>query len=236
MHLMYVDESGDTGYPKDNGEFPHSGGPTRHFARSGIILHDKRWQAINDRLSNFKRARHLTWDAEIKATHLRSGKGVFSPWSPADRQVFLNDLLDSVGKELDISIISIAIDKSKIDRSQRERFTNPSVRSLELLLERYNTFLGQQGDKCGLVILDTCESNVDENLRYFQSYPREFSENITPRRIVEGTLFMPSHTTNLLQIADVCTNVVYRKLVRTDGNQDEYSRIQTRVWAHKVWP
>jgi hypothetical protein len=44
------------------------------------------------------------------------------------------------------------------------------VRSLELLLERYDRFLDDQPDKAGVVILDACEESKDDNLRYFQSY------------------------------------------------------------------
>jgi hypothetical protein len=39
MHLMYVDESGDSGLINS---------PTRYFVRTGIVLHDLRWHdALN---------------------------------------------------------------------------------------------------------------------------------------------------------------------------------------------
>ncbi len=120
-------------------------------------------------VADFKHSRGLPWDAEIKATHLRRGKGAFAGWSAVDRHHFLIDLLDSIARETDIHLLVVAINKERIDRAQRERFTNPSVRSLELLLERYNGFLGEQRDKTGMVILDAAESRSDENLRYFQS-------------------------------------------------------------------
>lgn len=235
MHLMYVDESGDCGYPASGG-FPPNGGPTRLFVRGGVIVHGWRWMRIQDSMANFKTSHRLKWDAEIKATHLRAGKGAFAHWSPKDRRTFLLDLLDSVGREIDISILVVVIDKESVDRQQRERFTNPAVRSLELLLEHYNQFLAEQKDKTGIVILDPVESSNDENLRYFQNYLLRFSDHLDPRRIVEGTLFMPSHTSNLLQLADVCTNVAYRHYARPDGNEEEYSRIRGRVVTEKRWP
>lgn len=235
MHILYVDESGDGGYPAD-GVFPPGGGPTRYFVRAGVVVHAWKWFRVNQLLDNFKASRGLRWDAEIKATHLRAGKGAFAGWAPADRRQFVLDLLESIRREIDVHILVVAINKKAVDLQQRERYTNPSVRSLELLLERYNLFLTRQSDKAGIVILDAVEARNDENLRYFQNYLLAFSDHIDRRRIVEGTLFMPSHTSNLLQLADVCANVCYRRFARDDRNAEEWERIRERVTIEKVWP
>jgi len=235
MHLIYVDESGDCGFPSSGG-FPSTGGPTRYFVRAGVVVHGWKWGHVNNTIAQLKQSRGLAWNDEIKATHLRAGKGAFAGWSPSDHRQFLLDMLDSISREIDVHILVVAIDKTRVDRAQRQRFTDPSVRSLELLLERYNLFLRGQSDRSGIAILDSVESKSDENLRYFQSYLLRFSDHLDPRRIVEGTLFMPSHTSNLLQVADVCTNVIYRRYARPDGNRDEYERIEPRVCAEKLWP
>ncbi|MCH8241888.1 MAG: DUF3800 domain-containing protein, partial [Planctomycetes bacterium] len=189
MHLMYVDESGDPGLPAD-GKFAENGGPTRYFVRAGVIVHAWKWWGVNDSIASFKKSRSLPWSAELRAHDLRSGKGAFKGWKVADRLVVLDDLLDTVGKELDISILAVVIDKTKVDPLQRSRYSNPSVRSFEFLLERYSSFLGQQSDRCGVAILDSVEQKNDANLRYFQSFLRERSEHLDGRRVVEGTLFM----------------------------------------------
>ena len=235
MHMMYVDESGDPGYPRSK-DFPVSGGPTRFFVRAGVVLHGWKWMQVSRMVTDFKKSHGLSWDSEIKAKYVRRGKKAFAGWSPSDRKQFLLDLLDSIGREIEIHILVVVIAKDSVDRSQRVRFTNPSVRSLELLLERYNLFLSEQIDKCGIAILDATESQNDENLRYFQNYLLTFSDHLEPRRIAEGTLFMPSHTTNLLQLADVCANVIYGRYARPDGNREEYKRIESRVYAEKIWP
>lgn len=235
MHIMYVDESGDGGFPAD-GAFPDTGGPTRWFVRGGIVLHGRQWLRVHRIVSSFKRSRHLPWNAEIKATHLRAGKGSFAGWPPHDRKQFLLDLLETITRETTLRVLVVAINKPKVDLSKRDRLSRPEVRSLELLLERYNEFLGMQPDKNGVVILDSVESASDENLRYFQSYLLEHSDHLEPRRIVEGAMFMPSHTTNLLQVADVCTNVAYRRFARADRNREEYARLKNRIWVEKVWP
>lgn len=230
MHLMYVDESGDTGYPKAGCGFPATGGPTPWFVRAGVIVHSWKWAGIHERICQFKPSRFLKWDAEIKANHLRAAAGAFKSWSPQDRKHFLNDFLDTIGREMDVSILSVHIDKSKVDLARRDRLTNPSVRSLELLLELYNVFLGHQPDKTGCVVLDSVNAKNDSEIRYFQNYLRTFSDHLDHRRIIDGTFFLGSHESTFLQVADVCTNVLYV------NDPAEVSRISHRRAASKVWP
>ena len=49
MHMMFVDESGDPGYPP-GGKWRRWGGST-HFARVGVIIHGWKWKAWHDRLT-----------------------------------------------------------------------------------------------------------------------------------------------------------------------------------------
>ena len=65
MHMMFVDESGDPGYPP-SGNWQGWGG-TRLFVRVGVIIHGWKWKTWHQRLFEFKHNRGLTWDAEIKA-------------------------------------------------------------------------------------------------------------------------------------------------------------------------
>ncbi len=87
-----------------------------------------------------------------------------------------------------------------------------------------------------MTILDSVEQRNDDNLRYFQSFLRERSDHLDGRRVVEGTLFMPSHTTNLLQLADLCANVLYRYYAGEFLRATEYARIEDRIAKIKVWP
>ena len=87
MYMMFVDESGDPGYPP-GGKWKGWGGST-HFARVGVIIHGWKWWAWNDKLTSFKRNRGLTWDAEIKASDIRRGQGAFVGRDKAERQFFL---------------------------------------------------------------------------------------------------------------------------------------------------
>jgi hypothetical protein len=198
--------------------------------RSGIVVHSWKWSAIHDLICQFKTSRFLKWDAEIKGNHLRTAKGAFSGWDESARRNFLNDFLDTIGREIDVTILWVRIEKAKVDLTRRDRLTNPSVRSLELLLELYNTFLGHAKDKTGGVVLDSVNYKNDSELRYFQNYLRTFSDHLDHRRIIDGTFFLGSHESSFLQIADVVANVMF---VNDPG---EVARLRHRVWGWNTWP
>ncbi len=227
MHMLFVDESGDPGYPKD-GNWSRWGA-SKFFVRVGLIIHGWKWKAWNERLVSFKFNRGLMWDAEIKASHLRRGNGAFVGWDEGRRRLFLTDLARLIGANTDITLLGVAIDKTKIDPSQKDRLVKPEVRSLELLLERYNLFLGQQKDKCGIVILDPVKEQSDDNLRRFQSFLQAQSPNLKPLHIVEGAFFAKSHTSQMIQLADFCCNVFFRETTRQD-NAPEHRAIYPRFW------
>ncbi len=101
-----------------------------------------------------------------------------------------------------------------------------------------------QRDKSGIVILDPTKEKSDDNLRRFQSFLLAHSEHLDPLHIVEGAFFAKSHTSNLIQIADVCTNVFYREVTR-GTKAKEYKAMQKRFWRRggrltgvgiKKWP
>jgi hypothetical protein len=242
MHMMFVDESGDPGYPR-NGKWAGWGGSVQ-YARVGVIIHGWKWKAWNERLLFFKRRNGLMWNDEIRASNIRRGKKAFSGWDKTRRDQFLIDLTTLIGQNKDITLLGIAIDKTKVKLSGSKRITQPEVRSLEFLLERYNLFLENQKDKSGIVILDPVEEKREDNLRRFQSYLLAKSLHLRPVHIVEGAFFAKSHTSNMIQIADICANVFYREMAY-HSNHPEYQSIYKRFWRRnnrvmgygiKRWP
>ena len=240
MHMMFVDESGDPGFPTD-GDWTAWGGSVC-YVRVGIIIHGWKWKIWNDRLVNLKSRHGLEWSREIRAADIRRRRNAFAHWDKARRAAFLAELLRLIGDSDDITLIGFSINKRKISASAGERTARPEVRSMELLLERYNGFLNEQYDKSGIVILDPVSGVSDDNLRYFQSYLQEKSAHLRPLRIVEGTFFAKSHTSNLIQAADICSNIFYRR----EKDPVEFARIESRFWRRggrqltgagiKEWP
>lgn len=227
MHMMFVDESGDPGYPADSNWSTFGG--SKFFTRLGVIIHGWKWKSWHEKLQSFKKNRGLLWDAEIKASHIRRGKEAFAGLSEDARNLFLKDLSSLIGFNRDITMIGISIDKSRVDVSQKDRLVKPDVCSLELLLERYNQFLHSQHDKAGIVVLDPVKEHSDDNLRYFQQFLQSQSPNLRPLHIVEGTFFAKSHTSNMIQLADFCCNVFFHEVTKQQ-HTDEWRAIYPRFW------
>jgi hypothetical protein len=225
--MMFVDESGDPGYPTDGNWTKWRGSKT--YSRVGLIIHGWKWKAWNENLASFKRNRGLLWDAEIKASHLRRGQGAFVGWDEPRREQFIKDLSTIIGLNTDFTLIGVAIDKTKVTPGGNERMRKPDIRSLELLLERYNRFLHLQQDRAGIVVLDPTKDADDDNIRYFQSFLQTQSPNLKPLHIVEGTFFAKSHTSNMIQLTDFCCNVFFREITRNDQSP-EWKAIRPRFW------
>lgn len=223
--MMFVDESGDVGFPKNRNWSKFYG--STHFVRVGAIIHGWKWKAWNRRVLTFKKNNGLKWNDEIRASSIRKGKDAFKGWDLNRRDCFLQDLTQLIGTNLDITLIGVAIDKRRVIRKNARRLWKPEIVSLELLLERYNGFLKQQIDKAGIVVLDPTMENNDDNLRYFQDFIQNHSSHMRPRSIVESTFFAKSHTSNMIQIADVCSNVFYREQ-NNRNNHLEYQAILPR--------
>ena len=128
---MFVDESGDPGFPKD-GDWSKFGG-SKFFVRVGVIIHGWKWKAWHRQMLNFKDNRGLLWSAEIKANHIRRGKGALTGWEEKRRLAFAEDFAKLIGFNREITLIGVAIDKTKVNPASRDRITRPEVRSLELL-------------------------------------------------------------------------------------------------------
>lgn len=230
MHIMFVDESGDMGYPKD-GDWKKFGG-TKIYTRLGIIIHGWRWKSWNEAINKFKQNRGLFWDSEIKSSDLRNGNKAFMGWNKTRRDQFRKDLSTLIGRNKEFTLIGVVIDKTKVDTTQKSRFVSPDVRSLELLLERFNKYLDSQRDQCGIVVLDPVKEHSDDNLRHYQSFLQTISPFLDPLHIVEGTFFAKSHTSNMIQLADFCCNIFYREASRRD-NSPEWNEIYQRFWRSK---
>ena len=229
MHLMYVDESGDPGFGV---------GSSARYVRGGVVVHGWKWREVDERIRSFKLTRGLNWDAEIRANDIRRGHNAFAEMPAAERQTLLEDLLETLAREMpDVSLIGICIHKHNVDTTRRERFSNPAVRSIELLLENYNSFLASQRDRCGIVVLDELEAKHDASIRYFQNYLCRFSDHVDGRRIVEGTFFLPSRSSNPLRLPDVCANVLLRRYRWDQQSVREWAIVEDkftiREWPHQ---
>ena len=226
MHIMYVDEAGDPGY--DERASPR-------YVRVGVIVHGFRWRSVDVAVEQFKLKWGLKWSDELKASHIRRGREAFNRPESA-RDTLMKSLLDLIGQSEALTMLGVSVNKRLVDTERKERLSNPAVRTHEMLLEMYSEYLTRQPDRCGIVVVDENEARNDRNLRRFQNYLRNYSDRVDDRRIVEGTMFLASNTCNLLQVADVCSNVYFRSFLGNELVLGEWRRICRRFEATRDWP
>lgn len=147
MHLVYVDESGDDGFSNNNIYSPATM-PKRFFIRVAMIVHDWKWQSINHKITQFRSKWKIPPQVELHATEILNG--YFKKHDPKtkkrlqlpnwfgsncpnrnDRHMLLTDACNLIAS-LDLLLVCIAIDKSKID------IRNPQYRELPILCTAEN--------------------------------------------------------------------------------------------------
>lgn len=256
MHILYVDESGDDGFSR-NGNYD-SPTPSRFFVRTGIIIHDKKWQRINNELLNLRDIWAIPTTVELHANPIRRGtdkknvngkkkniKNWYGQKYPnfPDRIRLLNDFCSFANNE-EITIICVAIDKTKININASDYKKLPKEKSWELLVERYNLFLKRQKDKIGIIISDAIQNKIEQQHRDFVQAIFDNSSHVKPNHFIETILFEPSDSSNFLQLADLVSYSFFRYFSFEDDSMFNFfsERIlkndndEQKGAGLKIWP
>lgn len=112
MYLMYADESGDCGMPRD-------GSPSRLFCLSGLVVHELRWRDTVEELVRFrhwiKQRYGVYLDAEIHAAAMINKPGKVDPslrkLRKYERLAIIRHFADKIKTLADVSIINVVVDK-----------------------------------------------------------------------------------------------------------------------------
>jgi hypothetical protein len=231
MHILYVDESGDDGF-SNNGDYSQPT-PSKYFIRTGLIVHDKKWNSINTEIFSLKKKWKIPDNIELHASEIRSGwarsynsdgkKNKVQNWylqnypNKNERIKILNsfcELIDSLNK---ITVICVAIDKTKIDITVNNYKELPKKKSWELMIERYNLFLNDKKDKIGIIISDAVQDKIEKQHREFAQGVFCKSTHVESNRFIETILFEPSDSSNLLQLVDLASYAFFRNFCSDDS-------------------
>jgi hypothetical protein len=260
LHIIYVDESGDDGFPANNIFLPNNT-PSNKFIRTGLIIHDWKWKRINDTIADFKFGKRIPQNVEIHATEIRRGKKKItdsrtrrrrevSNWygqqfpNTSDRMNLLKDCCMLINSLEDITLIFIVIDKTRIDTAIPGYRNIPKENSWEYLIERYNLFLNNKTDQVGIIISDAVEHNIEKTHREFARAIYTQSSHVKEFHFIESIMFEPSESSNLLQLVDVASYACFRKFNSNDSSL--YDQLKDRIMKNsqglidgaglKIWP
>ena len=111
MYLMYVDESGDTGFTNS---------PSNYFILSGLAVHELRWKDCLTRLYEFRKRIasnfNLRIHEEIRAARMMSRPGDLVKIKKHDRLTILRHFINEIAALPEVSIINVVLNKTgKVD-------------------------------------------------------------------------------------------------------------------------
>lgn len=208
MYLMYVDESGDTGFRP---------GASSHFALSGLVIHESRWRDFANAMTAFRRTLRTVYGLpmrlEIHASeYMRSPPVAGMP--PHVRLAILRNLLDEIAQFPDISITNVVVRKAGKPHTY-DVFEN----AWKVLFQRFENTLkngnfpgGHRGDH-GIIFTDATNGNALSRLMRRMSVHNPIPNQawvgagyrlLPITRVIEDPHGMDSGRSYFIQAADVC--------------------------------
>lgn len=218
MHLIYLDESGNTGNNLNDPQQPI-------FLLSAMVLPEDQWQSLEASLQAILDHRLPDWRStpgfDIHGTELRSGKGPFAGMSVDDRIAF-RDAWMQAGAEHEIRLMFRSVKKQRyakwqIDNLGHSVFVNPHVAAFALLSRCIDNYLQQQtGDPLAILISDENREVVDDIEKAIRSL-RALEGTVKLTRIIEKGFFIDSHKSLPLQLCDLYTLSLRKRSEREFG-------------------
>jgi hypothetical protein len=211
MYLLYVDESGDLGFERGS----------RHLILGGAAIFEGPWASFKDDLDALV-AGYFTDPVkppkELHFKDLRAGSGEFRCLDKTSRMDLIEKVCHLVMSlhESEIRLFSVIVDKVK----WKEKNPTGSGQDLyndtfEELCGRFDYFLRRRyamdRPTKGMVIADLQNSDATKALRMKHDRVRSSGTRHTSiRHVIETVLFLSSHESPGLQIADLCAYAVKR--------------------------
>ncbi len=217
MKFIYIDESGD---PGQNG--------SDHFILTGVIVPETQWRTYLDSLHSIRQTIKQNHSLPVR-TELH-GAELFYPRGSSqynklkgrkERLEIYSYFLKEISARLqDIRIVNIYVDKTKIDWASDRAKSFEEFAWTSLLQRFHNHLLKDCENESGMVFADQTNErklrSLVRKLRIFNHVPslvqQGTSRSIPLSRIVEDPIIRDSAESWFVQIADLASHSLYRKL------------------------
>ena len=211
MHLIYLDESGNTGRNLTDPQQPV-------FVLGALLVPENVWQPVERDLESAIKQHFPTGaetGVEIHGGDIRQGTGAFKG-IPVTSRLALRDAWLKIAAAHKLRFLYRAITKNRYERWQHAAFgagisINPHLAAFPLVAHVVNSLLRELGpDNLGIFISDENREVVGD-IERFQKLLRITSGALRLDRIIEKGFFIDSAQSRLLQLSDICT-IQARKL------------------------
>ncbi len=210
MHLVYLDESGNSGNNLNDPEQPL-------FLLCALIVPESRWLAVERDLETTLEAyfpKPRPDHFEIHGAALRRGKDCFMGCPVGRRIEFRNELLGTALKH-DLRIVYRRIVKKQYQAWLKQRFgggviINPHVAAFPLVARVVDDYLRHMPDSpLGMFVFDE-NKEVVADLENSIKLLRGMDGALKLGRIIEKGFFIDSRKSLVLQLCDLCAFTIRR--------------------------
>ena len=205
MHLIYIDESGNTGNNLEDSQQPI-------FVLGAIVVPETVWQVVEKEL-DASLSKHFPLprpeDFEVHAGDLRQGSRCFKG-IPVEKRLALRDDWLAIAGRHKLQFIYRAIVKKRYQRWMEGVFgkgvsVNPHLAAFPLIAQVVNHLLRDHGRKTLGIFISDDNREVVGDIERFLKLLRADPGNLGLDRIIEKGFFIDSSKSLLLQLVDLCT-------------------------------
>lgn len=205
MHLIYLDESGNSGTNLADPQQPI-------FVLGALIVPENKWKTIEyeiiEIIDSFFEGK-VPENFEIHANEIRGGRGIYKGMDLCKRIAF-RDKLIQVALDHELRFIFRAIAKRRFGTWLESTFgkgiaINPHIAAYPLVSQSINSYLRGLGEEeLGILINDDNKevvSDIERTTRLLRADPTSLKLD----HIIEKSFFIDSSKSHLLQLADLLT-------------------------------
>jgi hypothetical protein len=186
------------------------------FGRLGY--EDRKKAILSIRALNLARSRTHSQQRELLKNYKHTSE--YAHLTIEERKAFLNSIADTINSWKDAVLFAEAQDKAKAQP------VNAFDVAFEQVVTRFNTFLGARGQAMGMIVQDNNQTVSSLLTASMRRYHREGTIWSKIDRIIETPLFVDSHLTSMVQVADLCAVAVRRFCEK--GDRELFDRIKSR--------
>lgn len=250
MYFLYLDASGDPGWPA-----PYGKSKRKWYVLAGLAIHQdhipKMEKGVTSIREQYRKTKNIVLK-ELKYSYLVSAKS--SPWDELESQE-RKDVADQVFKlikSLCPTLFAIAINKA----SHHAKYNvpeSPDSLAVRFIAPRFEKFLKRIDDK-GVMVMDVCNQKIDKNVKNLISRakrtgivlqgmlnPDPFRTDTKLPSILESIFFSPSEDSGGIQLVDFCAYAIWKNFEEKKSRRfkeiyELFDSNQGVIYGLKIWP
>ena len=218
MYLCYVDESGN----------PTLKDQSQHLVLGATAVFEGRWRYLKADLTHLLQSYFPEGEAppEIHCKEVRFGRGIYARFSLEERIGILRDfgrIIDSYYPH-ELRLFTVIVEKARwVEQHPNSDVQQMYVDAFEQLVSRIDLFLKRRFREGypskGLMIVDPNSSSLSKALKKsLEQYQTTGTRWQDIENVVESVMFLPSHESPGLQVADYCCYAVWRLIESNDDS------------------